>query len=61
MQAFLERQVAERELPNDVIAAGRLEMRGKKFSDRPWRAGDALPALHEQIEGRRARLLGLLL
>src|SRR6478672_1858244 len=52
-QAFLERQVAEGELPHHVVASGRADFAGEEFSDRGRRAGDSLSALGEQIECRR--------
>ena len=53
LQAFLERQVAERELPHHVIAPGCAELAGEELSHRCRRAGNALSVLGEQIEARR--------
>src|SRR5712691_371366 len=56
LQAFPQRQIAERELPDQVVAAGLLELGGEELRDRGRRAGDALAALDHPIEGRGARM-----
>src|SRR5262249_11157414 len=52
LQAFLARQIAEGELPDHVVATGFGELGGEELRHRCGRAGDALAALDQQIEGR---------
>src|SRR5262245_40638350 len=61
-QALVARQIAEGELPDEVVAAGVIELGGEELRHRRRRAGDALAALDHQVEGRRAgmRLLALM-
>src|SRR5262249_34307365 len=52
LQAFRTRQVAEGELADHVVATGFGKLRVEELSHRCRRAGDALAALDQQIEGR---------
>src|SRR5229473_5378319 len=45
LQAFLQAEIAEGKLSDDVIAAGFMKLRGKEFRHCCGRSGDALAAL----------------
>src|SRR5262245_20725158 len=61
-QAFVARQIAEGALPDEVVAAGVIELGREELRHRRRRAGDALAELDHQVKGRRAgmRLLALM-
>ena len=52
LQAFLAGQIAEGELPDHVVATSFGKLRVEEPSHRCRRAGNALAALDQQIEGR---------
>src|SRR5262249_20664256 len=56
LQGFPQRQIAEGELPDQIVAAGLVELGGEELRHRRRRAGDALAALDHEVEGRRARV-----
>src|SRR5262245_5364771 len=55
-QGFLPRQVAEGELPDEVVAQCCIELLRQETRDRGRRAGDALAALDHEVECGRTRM-----
>src|SRR4029077_20828634 len=50
VQHFVELEIAEAELPDDVIRAAVLDLRGEEGAHRVGRAGDRLPLSDQRIE-----------